>query len=98
MFISGSFFTGIGAFLKLGSFGLGFGVEKNDESDFASLTAPAFVAAVMVLTVGGVTAVFFAGGPGFGGGSDGFLFFIFKSSTDDNQTSRQSRGQNGTTN
>jgi len=98
MFVSGSFFTGTGAFLKLGSFGLGFGVEKNDESDFASLTAPAFVAAVEILTVAGVTAVFFAGGPDFGGGSDDFLFFVFGSSTGDNQTLRQSRGQNGITN
>ena len=78
--------------MKLGSLGLGFGVEKNDESDFASLTAPAFVAAVVVLTVEGVTAVFFIGGPDFGGGSDGFLFFVFESSTGDNQTLYQSRG------
>ena len=88
----------MGAFLKLGSFGLGFGVEKNDESDFASLTAPAFVTVVVVLTVVGVTAVFFVGGAGFGGGSDGFLFLVFESSTGDNQTSYQSRGQNDTTN
>ena len=88
----------MGAFLKLGSFGLGFGVEKNDESDFASLTAPAFEAAVVILTVAGVTAVFFAGGPGFGGGSDGFLFFVFESSEGDNRTLCQSRGLNGTTN
>lgn len=88
----------MGAFLKLGSFGFGFGVEKNDESDFASLTAPPFVVTVVVLTVVGVTAVFFAGGPGFGGGSDGFLFFVFGSTTNDFQTPRQSRGQNGITN
>ena len=67
--------------MKLGSFGFGFGVEKNDESDLASLTAPIFVVTVMVLAVAGVTADFFAGGPGFGGGSDGFLFFVFESST-----------------
>ena len=97
-FVSGSFFTGTGAFLKLGSLGLGFGVEKNDESDFASLTAPAFVAAVVVLTVADVTAVLFAGGPGFRGGSDDFLFFVFKSSTSGDQILRQSRGQNGTPN
>lgn len=98
MFVSGSFFTGTGAFLKLGSFGFGFGVEKNDESDLASFTAPAFAVTVVVLIVVGVTAVFFAGGPDFGGGSDGFLFFVFKSSTDDCHTSRQSRGQSSTTN
>ena len=84
--------------MKLGSFGLGFGVEKNDESDFASLTAPAFVVVVEILTVAGVTAVFFAGGPGFEGGSDDFLFFVFGSGTSDNQTLCQSRGQNGITN
>ena len=84
--------------MKLGSFGFGFGVEKNDESDLASLTAPAFVATVEILTVVGVTAVFFAGGPGFEGGSDDFLFFVFGSNTGDNQTLGQSRGQNGTTN
>ena len=88
----------MGAFLKLGSFGLGFGVEKNDESDFASLTALALVAAVVILTAADVTAVLFAGGPGLGGGSDGFLFFVFGSGTDDNQTLRQSRGQYGATN
>lgn len=40
---SDSFFTatGAGAFLKLGSFGLGLGAEKNEESDLASLTAGA---------------------------------------------------------
>ena len=68
--------------MKLGSFGFGFGAEKNDESDFASLTAPAFVVTVVTLTVAGVTAVFFVGGPGFGGGSDGFLFLVFESSAD----------------
>jgi hypothetical protein len=66
--------------LKLGSFGLGFGAEKNDESDFASLIALVFVVVVVDFVVASVTAVFFAGGPGFGGGSDGFLFFVFVSS------------------
>lgn len=94
--VSGSFFTGAGAFLKLGSFGLGFGVEKNDESDFASLTAPAFVVAMVDFAIAGVTAVFFGGGPGFGGGSDDFLFFVFVSSANDYRTSRQSRGRDGT--
>ena len=82
MFVSGSFFTGTGAFLKLGSFGLGFGAEKNDESDFASLTAPAFVAVIVDFVIC-ATAVFFVGGPGFGGGSDGFLFFVFASRIND---------------
>lgn len=94
-FASGSFFKGAGAFLKLGSFGLGFGLEKKDESDLASLTALVFVAVVVDFMVVSVTAVFFAGGPGFGGGSDGFLFFVFVSSTNDYQASRQSRGQDG---
>ena len=84
--------------MKLGSFGFGFGAEKNDESDLASLTAPAFVVIVVVLTVVAVTAVFFAGGAGFGGGSDGFLFFVFESSTNDYQKLGQSRGRNGVTN
>jgi len=84
--------------LKLGSFGFGFGVEKNDESDLASLTAPAFVVTIVVLIVVDVTAVFFAGGPGFGGGSDGFLFFVFESSAGDHHTPRQSRGRDGITN
>lgn len=90
MLVSGSFFTGTGAFLKLGSFGLGFGAEKNDESDLASLIAPAFVGVVVDFVVC-VTAAFFAGGPIFGGGSDGFLFFVFVSG--DNP--RKSREQNG---
>ena len=67
--------------MKLGSFGLGFGAEKNDESDFASLTALAFVTVVVNFVVVDTTAVFLVGGPGFGGGSDGFLFFVFVSTT-----------------
>jgi len=74
--------------LKLGSFGLGFGAEKNDESDFASLTAPVLVTIVVDFVAAGETAVFFVGGPGFGGGSDGFLFFVFVSGANDYQTSR----------
>ena len=73
-----------GAFLKLGNFGFGFGAEKNDESDFASLT-------VVVTTLGftcatfEVVAVFAAATDGFFGGgaafdelsSESFRFFVF---------------------
>lgn len=77
--------TGGGAFLKLGSFGLGFGAEKNEESDFASLTdviagfASFFkVAGLDVAEV--ATAGFFAGGATFDeGGSVGFRFLLFES-------------------
>lgn len=41
MLASGSFLTGTGAFLKLGSLGFGLGAEKKDESDFAFLTSTA---------------------------------------------------------
>lgn len=89
-----SFLTcaGAGAFLKLGNFGLGFGAEKNDESDLASLTAVAAVAdfglslASLTATTGLVvvvvlaTANFFCGGRGLVfGGSLGFRFFDFVS-------------------
>ena len=58
------FAAGAAAFLKLGSFGFDFGVEKNDESalaltavttTFASFFTPAFA-------VPGPTAIFFVGG------------------------------------
>jgi hypothetical protein len=42
-----------------------------------------------------VTAAFLVGGPSFGGGSDGFLFFVFVSSINDFHVSRQSRGRDG---
>ncbi len=70
-FGSGSFFIGAAGggtfFLKLGiSFFAGFGFEKNDESDFASLTtafASFFTAAAFgVVPVAPGTAAFFAGG------------------------------------
>lgn len=67
---TGSFFTG-GAFLKLGSLGLGLGAEKNEESDFASLTAGAGLISFLTgmgLTGSGATfemASFFAGGAAF---------------------------------
>jgi hypothetical protein len=85
---SGSFLTGAGggagAFLKLGSFGLGFGAEKNEESDLASLTAVA-VGLASFLTLGfdddaEPTAGFFKGGGAFErGGSLSFRFFPFES-------------------
>ena len=87
-----SFFTGTrtGAFLKLGNFGLGFGVEKNDESDFASLTAVTetigFALSFMSLMTTAFTVIaeferacFFWGGCGFVESSPGFRFFSFES-------------------
>lgn len=82
--------TGTGAFLKLGNFGLGFGVEKNDESDFASLTAVTeiigFALSLMSLRTTAFTVIaefasacFFCGGCGFVGSSLGFRFFNFES-------------------
>lgn len=56
-------------FLKLGSFGFGLLDEKNDESDFASLTAvtTTFGSRLTSGFTGAVpaTAILFAGGPGF---------------------------------
>lgn len=71
IFKSGSFLTGaVGGgtfFLKLGiSFLVGFGFEKNDESDFASLTTAldSFLTetALGAIVVAPGTAAFFAGG------------------------------------
>ena len=70
-FGSGSFFTGAGGagviFLKLGiSFLVGFGFEKKDESDFASLTTgfASFLTATAlgVVALGPGTAAFLTGG------------------------------------
>ncbi len=82
--------TGMAAFLKLGSFGFGFGAEKNDESDLASFTAAAapgvFGLSLVSLTATGFaatlfeTASFFCGGRGLTlGGSLGFRFFDLES-------------------
>jgi hypothetical protein len=87
IFGSGSFFVGgrVGAFLKLGSFGFGFGAEKNDESDFASFTEVTnglisfFTTGLVVVVDDDATAGFFEGGAVFGGGSLGFRFFPFGS-------------------
>jgi hypothetical protein len=85
MFGSGSFLVGaeVGAFLKVGSFGFGLGVEKNDESDFASFTAVtgliSFFTTGLVIEVGEATADFFKGGAAFEGGSLDFRFFPFGS-------------------
>ena len=75
-----------GAFLKLGSFGLGLGAEKNEESDFASFTSLSSFPAVFVsfLTTGFVedgadTAVRFGGGPAFADASP--FRFLFAAST-----------------
>jgi hypothetical protein len=74
-----------GAFLKLGSLGFGFGAEKNDESDLASLTAAGFVS---FFTTTGFdedavpTAGFFVGGGGLDGASLSFRFFGLKSTKD----------------
>jgi hypothetical protein len=80
---SGSGFTGtIGAFLKLGSFGLGFGAEKNDESDLASFTAVT-TGFVSFFATGRedeeLTAIFLIGGGGLVGGSLSFRFLPFES-------------------
>lgn len=85
MFGSGSFLTeAVGGgtfFLKLGiSFLVGFGFEKNDESDFASLTT-AFAsfltaAALGVVAVAPGTAAFFAGGAPFAGAPSARLFLV----------------------
>lgn len=83
--MSGSFLTITGAFLKLGNFGLGFGAEKNDESDRESLTGrDAGFASFFMVTLedgaAGVTAAFLAGGGGLAaGGSFNFRFFSFTS-------------------
>jgi hypothetical protein len=84
-FGSGSFLIrGTGAFLKLGSFGLGLGAEKKEESDFASLTAVT-IGLASFLTMGldvdaiAETATFLAGGSAFGGGSLSLRFLLFKS-------------------
>lgn len=85
---SSLFGGGTGAFLKLGSLGLGFGAEKNPESDLASFTAGA-AGLTSFLTRGfkddGVpTATFLGGGWPLicTGGSLGFRFFDFGSDRD----------------
>ena len=81
--MSGSFFTG--AFLKLGNLGLGFGAEKNDESDRESLTGrdtglASFFRVTLEDDAAGVTATFLAGGGALAtGGSSSFRFFTFGS-------------------
>lgn len=83
--MSGSFLTVAGAFLKLGNFGLGFGAEKNDESDRESLTGrntglASFFIATLEDDAAGVTATFFMGGGALAaGGSFSFRFFSFAS-------------------
>jgi len=82
----------MGAFLKLGHFGFCLGAEKNEESDFDSFTVAVAVAVAVVdgfpsfLTVtegrdddAVDTALFFAGGPTFGGRSGSLRFFCFAS-------------------
>lgn len=82
--VTGSFFA-IGAFLKLGSFGLGLGFEKNDESDLASFTEVTTGFTSFFTTVGRdvaeeATANFLAGGAALdGGGSFSFRFLFFVS-------------------
>lgn len=71
--------------MKLGNFGLGFGAEKNEESDRESLTGrdTGFVSFFTVTfedDAVGVTATFFAGGGALAaGGSLSFRFFSFAS-------------------
>jgi len=77
--------TAVGAFLKLGSFGFGFGAEKKDESDLASLTAArttglgSFFTAGLDDDVGVARAAFLTGGGAFRGGSFNFRFLLFES-------------------
>lgn len=72
---------GGGAFLKLGSLGFGFGAEKNEKSDLASLTAVSRAGFVSFFTTTGLddeavpTAGFFGGGGAFNGASLSFRFF-----------------------
>lgn len=87
---SGSFFTGAGAFLKLGSFGFGFGAEKKEESDLKSLDAGTvglvsfFTTVVLAVGADGEeTATFFVGGGALAaGGSFSFRFFTLLSSVE----------------
>jgi len=91
-----SFFAGggMGAFLNEGSFALGFGAEKNDESAFASFTAAA-ADLVDVIVVGSLLTVtgrvddalpnagFLVTAAVFvGTDSTSFLFFVFRSKND----------------
>lgn len=87
MFGSGSFLTGAGgAFLKLGNFGLGFGAEKKEESDFASFTSLTTFLASFFTTTGFPdegpavdSAVFFIGGAVFDDEASAFRFLPFVS-------------------
>jgi hypothetical protein len=71
--------------LKLGSFAFGFGAEKKDESERASLTAIAgfvsfFTGVGFELDALGAIATFFAGGGAFAdGNSTGLRFLSFES-------------------
>lgn len=82
---SGSLLTGAGAFLKLGNLAFGFGAEKNEESERASLTAiiglvSLFTAVGFDAEAVGATAAFLAGGGAFADGcSTGFRFLSFES-------------------
>lgn len=71
---------GGGAFLKLGSFGFGFGVEKKDASVFASFTAVttlvSFLTVVMLGLLEDAIATFFTGGNDFVPLSLSFRFFV----------------------
>lgn len=86
IFCSGSLrATGVGAFLKLGSFGLGLGAEKKDESDLTSLTSLAVAAFTSFLTT--VTfddgpadvAAFLAGGTVLDAGASALRFLLLPS-------------------
>lgn len=81
---SGSVLTmGCGAFLKAGSFGLGFGAEKKDESDLTSFTSfptdlPSFFTTVLEDDAA-ETASFFVGGIVFETGASALCFLTMGS-------------------
>lgn len=82
MLAAGSCFTVVGgAFLKLGNLGLGFGAEKNEESDFASFTEVTTGLTSFLMTgafegASVATATFFVGGANFEGVASGSFRFL----------------------
>lgn len=72
--------------MKVGSFGLGFGAEKNDESDLASFAAGAVTFFVTVFGGTRGTAAFLTGtAEGLLTGASSFRFFVFGSKPTENR-------------